>query len=53
MFKISGVVRSYLVFHSVRMKCAGSNERTTDGHNWELAYWTMHNGTIHSLHYTM
>ena len=32
--------------------CAGSNERTTDGHYWELAYWTMHNGTIHSLHYT-
>ena len=38
--------------------CAGSNECTTDGHYWELAYWTMHNCTqfhlynvtSHSLH---
>ena len=50
MFKISGVVRSYLVFHYVRMKCAGSNERTTDGHYWELAYWTMHNCTQFHLY---
>ena len=30
--------------------CAGSNECTTDGHPWEPAYRTMHNGTQPHLH---
>ena len=30
--------------------CAGSNECTTDGHHWEPAYRTMHNGTQPHLH---